>query len=246
MDRWFRFHPLHCASGERHMGLESEAFDAMERALREGRLDSEEARPLLRLYTWEVPTISLGRSQDPAEALAPRWEAWSRDPASDPLGPGAVVRRPTGGRAVWHEEELTYSVLMPREHPAAARAPGGFEQLLGEWLCEAGRNAGISDLALERGKLGRDPLGIGRAPCFASVSRMELTWKGLKWVGSARRLGQCAVLQHGAIRLGPAGDKLQAWLGGSGEDDPRPWQELPSIEALADALLQGFERIGAG
>ncbi|MEN9352724.1 MAG: hypothetical protein RL318_49, partial [Fibrobacterota bacterium] len=235
----FRFEPLHCASGERHMRHEEAQLLAMEAALRSGET-GEAALPLLRLYTWDVPTLTLGKSQTLEVALGPRFEAWQTAPGQDPMGPGAIVKRPTGGRAVWHEQELTYSVLFPIAHPLFRGGERGPEELFGTWLLEGAQAAGIEGLALERGKLGRDPLGVGAAPCFASTSRHELTWHGKKWVGSARRLTAHALLQHGAIRLGPAGDKLEAWITGKDVRDERPWEALPSAEMLAFHLEATF------
>jgi lipoate-protein ligase A len=240
----FRFEPFHCASGEHHMRHEEEELLAMEAALRAGET-GEAALPLLRLYTWEVPTLTLGKSQTPEVALGERWEEWRRAPGSDPRGPGAIVKRPTGGRAVWHEQELTYSVLFPLGHPLFRGGKRGPEELFGTWLLKAGEMAGIRELSLERGKTGRDPLGIGAAPCFASTSRHELTWYGKKWVGSARRLTSLALLQHGAIRLGPAGDRLEEWLTGKPVVDGRPWGELPSPAMLSECLEATFRAMMA-
>lgn len=229
-----RVEPLHGGKGETHMRRDEEIFLAMEAAASIG--DGLDRVPMLRLYLWDEPTVSLGRGQTPEIALAPRWERWRQDPSSDPDGPAAVVRRPTGGRAVWHEDELTYSVVFPLDHPVfqgGARRP---EEFFGNWILESARRAGIEDLSLERGKLGRDPLGIGPAPCFASTSRHEIKWHGIKWVGSSRRLGKSSLLQHGAIRLGPAGDRLETWLTGVRPQDDRPWHRLPTPEALAGEL----------
>jgi len=223
------------------MRVDQELFLEMEGALREGR-SGEATVPVLRLYTWDVPTISLGKSQTPEVALAPRWEEWKEHPESDPGGPRAVVHRPTGGRAVWHEQELTYAVVFPLRHPLFENGSKSPDEAFGRWLLDGATRAGVEDLALERGKVGRDPLGLGAAPCFASTSRNELKWHGKKWVGSARRLGQMALLQHGAIRLGPAGDRLEEWLTGHRPPDDRPWDELPSAAALADQLAFSLSR----
>lgn len=223
------------------MRVDQELFQEMERALREGRTD-EATVPALRLYTWDAPTISLGKSQTPEVALAPRWESWKLDPTADPDGPRAVVHRPTGGRAVWHEQELTYSVVFPIRHPFFRDGTRGPDEAFGHWLLDGATRAGVEDLAMERGTPGRDPLGLGAAPCFASTSRHELKWHGKKWVGSARRLGQMALLQHGAIRLGPAGDRLEEWLTGNRPADDRPWDRLPSPAILGEQLVLSLLR----
>lgn len=222
------------------MRTDTELLHDMEQALRSGQT-TDAAIPILRLYTWDHPTVSLGKNQTPEVALAPRWERWRQDAASDPQGPREVVHRPTGGRAVWHQDELTYSVVFPIEHPAfrgGARSP---EEFFGQWLLDAGQAAGIEALSLERGGSSRDPLGLGAAPCFASTSRHELKWHGLKWVGSARKLGQKALLQHGSIRLGPGGDLLERWLTQApSPPDLRPWHSLPAPARLAEQLIHGL------
>ena len=235
--------PLHGGTGAEHMRRDEEIFSAMESLLRTEGADPASVAAVLRLYTWDAPTVSLGRSQKPETALAPRWERWNEDPSGDPDGPATVVQRPTGGRAVWHEQELTYSVVFPLSHPVFLDGERSPEAFFGQWLLEAGKRAGIDDLSLERGGSGRDPLGLGTAPCFASTSRHELKWRGMKWVGSARRLGQKSLLQHGAIRLGPAGDKLERWLTGRVVVDQRPWSQLPSSETLARQLSETLQEL---
>src|SRR5437868_9532074 len=82
-------------------------------ALDEALLDVVAADPsaaVFRTYEWSVPTLSLGYFQGVAEAEAdPRWR-------EVPL-----VRRPTGGGAIWHHHELTYTLVVPRSHPLAQR-----------------------------------------------------------------------------------------------------------------------------
>jgi len=226
--------PLQGGSGEHHMRRDEEAFLSMEAESTPSHSGS--AVPVLRLYLWDEPTVSLGRGQTPEVALASRWERWRKDPSADPHGPAAVVQRPTGGRAVWHQDELTYSVVFPLDHPVFQGGQRGPEEFFGAWLLESGRRAGIQDLSLERGGSNRDPLGLGPAPCFASTSRHELKWRGMKWVGSARRLGKTSLLQHGSIRLGPGGDRLETWLTGVRPRDDRPWQTLPAPQVLASHL----------
>ncbi|MEN9307671.1 MAG: hypothetical protein RL173_1603 [Fibrobacterota bacterium] len=234
-----RIEPLHGGTGEQHMRVDQEVFLEMERALRAGET-GDSTIPVLRLYTWDVPTISLGKSQTFEVALAPKWESWATNPGADPDGPAAIVHRPTGGRAVWHEQELTYSVIFPIQHPLFQNGARSPEDVFGQWLLTGAERAGVTNLALARGTGSRDPLGLGPAPCFASTSRSELKWHGTKWVGSARRVGQKALLQHGAIRLGPAGDKLEKWLTGNCPADDRPWASLPSEQILAGELVMAL------
>lgn len=155
------------------------------------------ATPTLRLYGWDRPTVSLGRHQpDPEPAAIAALAA---------LGAG-WVRRPTGGRAVWHGplgEELTYAVA----------APIGVLPLAGG-LAEVHREihraiaTGLARLGVATrpapGAAGRSPRPTDRRACFATAIGGELVVDGRKLVGSAQRRSRGALLQHGSIPL--AGD----------------------------------------
>jgi lipoate-protein ligase A len=137
----------------------------------------------LRFYDWTRPTISLGHSEpleniDTGKALEEGLE---------------IVRRPTGGRAVLHWGDLTYAVVLPA---TTGRDLSNLYKLISECIIEGARLVGI-ELDLERGTLGRS--GARDKPCFASVSRHEISYRGRKVVGSAQRIGEGAMLQHGSI-----------------------------------------------
>ena len=120
-----------------------------------------------------------------------------------------VVRRPTGGRAVLHWEELTYSVACV---PEALVAGGGVEathQKIGACLAEGLRLFG-APVELERaGRCGR---GSRSGPCFGSTARWELKCQQRKLVGSAQRRYGRRLLQHGSILLGRAHERLPQLL----------------------------------
>jgi lipoate-protein ligase A len=137
----------------------------------------------LRFYDWTRPTISLGHSE-PLENIDT--EAALRDGLE-------IVRRPTGGRAVLHWGDLTYAVVLPAR---TGKDLSGLYKLISECIIEGARLAGL-DLELERGSLGKS--GARDKPCFASVSRHEISFRGRKVVGSAQRIGEGAMLQHGSI-----------------------------------------------
>jgi lipoate-protein ligase A len=157
--------------------------------------DDPSQRPLLRLYTWRPYTVSLGFQQ--------KEEDIDRGLCNE-LGID-LVRRPTGGRAVYHSEELTYAVIMsadPRQSIAAvhnkiadalmkALQPIANDQLR---MTSARDTTPIREI-YQQGK----PTNIA---CFASTSRYEITFEGKKLVGSAQRRFGDAVLQHGSILLG--------------------------------------------
>lgn len=161
-------------------------------------------KPVLRLYSWAPPAVSLGYAQDAEGEL---------DLIACRTAGVNVVRRPTGGRAVLHWDELTYSAVFPIEDvPFAARIEDLYETV-GACLVAGIRRLGI-DVELERGQA-RPPRarsGTAALPCFSSIARSEVKWQGRKLVGSAQRRFRGAVLQHGSILLGSAHERLVDWL----------------------------------
>jgi lipoate-protein ligase A len=108
-----------------------------------------------------------------------------------------VVVRPTGGRAVLHGDDLTYSLALP-ETAASAYGITELYKLLSEALQTGFRQAGI-EVELARGN--RGDLRPGAQPCFASTARYELVVGGKKIVGSAQRRHRGGILQQGSIPL---------------------------------------------
>ncbi len=156
---------------------------------------------VLRLYRWDRPTLSFGRNE-PARGLY--------DPRLAQERKVGLVRRPTGGRAVLHHEELTYGVVL------GVGALGGLKDTyhrINEALVDAMVALGVpAALAAPTGS----PLAPDAGPCFDVPAEGEVVVRGRKLVGSAQvRIGR-SVLQHGSIILD--GDQgLIAELGG-----PRP------------------------
>jgi len=152
----------------------------------------------LRLYRFSPPCLSLGRNE-PARARYDR-------AAITRLGI-TVVRRPTGGRAVWHEHEVTYAVAAP----LAALGGGSVRDssvAIHRRLAAALRSLGVAATLAPRA---RAP-GLGAGACFAAPVGGEAVVDGLKLIGSAQvRLGGGrAFLQHGSILLGGSQDLLTA------------------------------------
>jgi lipoate-protein ligase A len=180
-------------------GAEQMAIDAaLLAAVAEGT-----SGPVFRVYGWSPPAISLGMNQDPARELdLDLVAARGYD----------VVRRPTGGRAILHKDELTYSVVagvddlhlggsIRESHAAISRV---FLEVLGrlgvkaELACDAPPGRGP---ATERPAVVRTP-GAASVPCFATALSCELTVGGRKILGSAQRRQGSAFLQHGSLLLG--------------------------------------------
>lgn len=144
---------------------------------------------LLRLYGWQSPAVSLGRFQDARRAVD---LDLCRREAID------VVRRPTGGRAVFHSTDLTYSILFPESVPGGHSIRSSYA-LVSAAIADALAQAGIH--VLPGGD--RAPGRGDRADCFARAASSDLTAAGRKLVGSAQVRRGGWVLQQGSLRLWP-------------------------------------------
>jgi lipoate-protein ligase A len=154
---------------------------AVDHALLDRAATHDEA--VLRLYAWQAPTVSLGLHEK------------ARFDAARAAAEGlAVVRRPTGGRALLHHREVTYSVTAPA-HGAAMREAYA---IINRLLLAALQRLGVA--AAEAPRRGR-PLAPDGAACFAEPNVGEIVVDGRKLVGSAQRRDERAFLQHGSILL---------------------------------------------
>lgn len=151
-------------------------------------------RPTLRLYRWSPPCLSFGRNE-PALARYDR-------AAIERLGLD-VVRRPTGGRAVWHDAELTYAVAAPI---AAFGTLAASYHAIHARLAAALRTLGAP---AELAPRARAP-GVGDGPCFATPVGGEVLVNGRKVIGSAQVRQDSALLQHGSILLDGSQDVIGA------------------------------------
>lgn len=146
------------------------------------------APPTLRFYAWEPGCLSLGRAQPAGDVRLEVLRAAGFD----------LVRRPTGGRAILHVDELTYSIVAPETEP---RVSGGIIESyrrLSAGLLHGLELLGVKDLAADRRGAGRSANG---PVCFEVPSDYEITAGGRKLVGSAQVRSRGAVLQHGALPL---------------------------------------------
>jgi lipoyl(octanoyl) transferase len=144
--------------------------------------------PTLRLYRWSPPAVSLGYFQDAGEVVD--MEA-CRQAGVD------VVRRPTGGRAVLHQDELTYSIIVPEAHPFINK--GGVMDAyrgISRGIVTAFNLLGIvASITPEK----EARAGLAPGSCFDTPSAYEVQVNGKKVVGSAQLRRDGIVLQHGAI-----------------------------------------------
>lgn len=144
--------------------------------------------PTLRFYRWEPAAVSLGRHQPAAEIDLAAAEGKGYD----------VVRRPTGGRAILHTDELTYSVA------AAASEPLMHGGIMDAYLrLSDGLLAGLHELGLRADRAaGHIRAGPEVSPaCFETPSAYEITAQGRKLIGSAQSRRAGYVLQHGSLPL---------------------------------------------
>jgi lipoate-protein ligase A len=212
-----RLLPHEVADGASNMGTDLALLEAV---------DAEPTAAVLRTYEWSEPTLSLGYFQPIAAAEA---EARFR---------GAPwVRRPSGGGALWHDREVTYALVLPRSHPAAARASGLYRAVHAA-IAGALRRRGID--AGRRGE--SEALAAPPFLCFADRDPEDVVFArgGPKLVGSAQRRRTRAVLQHGALLLGRSGatPELPGLREVAGAGDPGParaWGEAIA-RAVAEAL----------
>ena len=151
-----------------------------------------EARSTLRLYAWEPACLSLGHAQPFADVDVERIRARGWE----------MVRRPTGGRAILHTDELTYSVIGPTNEPWLAGSVLESYNRLACALLQAVRTLGLDaqskPLSLNMGGGHRDSTN---PVCFEVPSAYEITVGGKKLIGSAQARRKEGVLQHGSLPL---------------------------------------------
>lgn len=151
------------------------------------------APPTLRLYTWAAPTLTLGRGQPAADANA---AALARDDVT-------LLRRPTGGTAVYHDATaLTYTVVARSDEPRMSGSIAESYAGVSAALLHA-----LKSIGLENGAAAPHPLNSvesvdSRSPvCFIAPAAYEITVGGRKLVGSAQMRIRDGILQHGSLYL---------------------------------------------
>lgn len=167
-----------------HDGASNMAIDeAIADAVRAG-----DVLPTLRFYQWGPSCLSLGRMQSAESVDVARCHEQGWD----------IVRRSSGGRAVLHIDELTYSIAAPEDEPRMAGGIMPSYRRLSEALLAGMERAGIyadqSDTRVGSNK-NKGPI------CFDLPGAYEITHRGRKLVGSAQKRSRGVVLQHGAIPL---------------------------------------------
>lgn len=165
---------------EPHDGRWNMAYDE---ALLEAAANRGET--ILRIYRWSEPTLSLGWFQKTLPDSLP-----------DTLQRLPCVRRLSGGGAILHHHEWTYSCAIPKQHPFARRTELLYEEIHAA-LIETFRSHGIP--AAMRGE--SNAAANGEFLCFLRGDARDILLDGYKIVGSAQRRRRGAVLQHGSVVL---------------------------------------------
>jgi lipoate-protein ligase A len=174
-------YPYEIADGPANMALDEALLDAV------AGFGSPAA--VLRTYGWSEPTLSLGYFQRLAEVGADsRWRSV------------ALVRRPTGGGAIWHHHEMTYALAVALEHPLARPSTQLYRAV------HAAIVGGLVEFGVRADRSGEvfPPADCERSRpllCFTDRSPEDILFQGTKVVGSAQRRRGGAVLQHGSVLL---------------------------------------------
>jgi lipoyl(octanoyl) transferase len=157
--------------------------------------------PVIRFYGWEPAALSIGYFQKVEKEIDLE--------AVKAQGLG-FVRRPTGGRGVLHEHELTYSVIVSEEHPEMPKTVTEAYRVISEGILKGFHQLGLEAyFAVPKTDEERSALKDPRsAVCFDAPSWYELVVEGRKVAGSAQTRQKGVILQHGAILLDLDEDKL--------------------------------------
>ncbi len=219
---------------------------------------SEQAIPTLRLYLWEPPGISIGYFQDTENTV---------DLSKCKKNNIDVVRRITGGRAVLHENEMTYSVCASvKEYPELGENINETYQKISFALLESLKSLGVFG---EWVKPKRERINSSAStnspqitensyflkPCFVSNSRYEVTVEGKKLIGSAQRRFPDSFIQHGSVPLGKGKislpeflneennrDKMKEELENKSTNLERILRRKVEYEEVISALKKGFSK----
>jgi len=148
------------------------------------------SEPTIRFYDWNPPTLSFGYHQKFKDEIDER--------EAEKFGFG-FIRRPTGGRLVLHNNEVTYSVISPLKERLAGNITETYSQI-SLALAKGMHLIGI-EVEFEKGNLSSHYQREAANPCFTSSSRFELSYGRKKIVGSAQTRKENVLLQHGSILL---------------------------------------------
>jgi lipoyl(octanoyl) transferase len=221
-----------CQSGPFNMALDETLLDLVSEP-------KARTQTYLRFYQWIRPTLSLGFSQKAERVVDLHYcKVHGID----------VVRRPTGGKAVLHHRELTYSVI---SNDSVVFPIGDISKTYRRIADALQRGLGILGIAttLAQGCGRSTAMGPLAAACFAISNHFEVLWQNRKLVGSAQRRTKTAFLQHGSILIEFDPEMLSgalrscdvASVGDVVTDLKTCLGSIPSMHDLIRAISKGFE-----
>jgi lipoyl(octanoyl) transferase len=221
-----------------HMALDEAILHAVDR---------KESPPTFRLFEWDPSAITIGCSQKMDRVID--LERCARDGID-------VIRRPTGGRAVFHDREIAFSVAGSIGDECIGGSIMESTRAIGMILLDALVSLGIHATMTRGARSERSP-GIGPLPCFASSSRHEIAIGGRKLAGSAQRRIGGAFLQQGSLLTGPGHELIAMYLHGADTQYAHSLNERSidletatgmqtDISALKLALFSAFSRAVSG
>ncbi len=184
----------------------------------------------IRLYSWHCPTVSLGYMQSPDTEL---------DLTALNAAGGVWIRRITGGRAVLHDGDVTYSVTFPK---TLRRMGGGIRETYGIISKCLAAGLGGASVKCEAHDSDGGLTGVGREvklPCFLAPNRDEIMVGGRKLVGSAQKRTADAVLQHGSIPISADYRKLPLYLRIDDSEREKQAELLRLKSCCIDELIPG-------
>ncbi len=199
---------------------------------------------ILRLYGWNPHAISIGRNQSMDDFDLENVRREGID----------IVRRPTGGRAILHAHELTYSVVTPCSSRNLKAIYRSINKGLLEGLRLLGIRAALTDEGASSHELYHQAVSIA---CFSASARSEIQYEGRKLIGSAQRRYGGIVLQHGSLLLntqhraivnflspilGDSKSRLEDRLSRYTIDAETILDRSLSFDEAADAMVRGCAR----
>lgn len=183
--------------------------------------------PTLRFYAWQPPAVSLGYFQTLDQSIG------LEEIARRGFG---LVRRPSGGRAILHKDELTYSVTVPDTGVADGKSVMGSYRSISRGI-EAGLALlGVgAQLAERKGEERMKAQGLPTV-CFAKAAKCDMTVQGRKIVGSAQTRRRGIIMQHGSVPIHIDPEEHLAVMPGDGVDEASKAKLMEAACGVADAL----------
>jgi len=214
----WRVIPFTNSSASENMAMDEAIFRVNQR---------EDSLPTLRIYRWCPPSISLGYFQKIRDEV---------DVAACNRYHVDIVRRPTGGKAVLHENDLTYAVIAKEHNPLFTPDILGTYRIISGCIADSLSELGIyAEMSVDSRTSGDDSL---KAVCFSSPSHFELLVNKRKICGSAQVRSRGVFLQHGSILLDFDPVKTCALLA------PRKGDRERQIEKLRESVTSVYEQTG--